>query len=92
LVETQNPVVVWGAGNFTMRLLKDSVLNKCNIVAFIDNDSTKWGKTIKGISVYPPDKAKNFKGALVICSALGSDDILSQIKTMGAKNDIIVLK
>lgn len=90
--KTQNTVIVWGAGNFTMRLLTESPLGKCNILALIDNDSKKWGKTIKGVSVYPPDKVKDLKGTLIICAALYSDDILLQIKTMGVENDVIVLK
>ena len=90
--KTRNPVIIWGAGNFTMRLLAESLLGKCNIVAFIDNDSKKWGKTIKGASVYPPDRVKDLKGTLVVCAALYSDDILLQIKSLNVDNEVMVLK
>ena len=91
-VKKQNPVIIWGAGNFTMRLLTESLLGKCNIVAFIDNDANKWGKTMRGVSIYPPDKVKELHGTLIICAAVYSDDILLQAKATVITNEIIVLK
>jgi len=92
LVNCQRPIIIWGAGNYTMRLLKDSPLGKCNIIGFIDNDSKKWGKTIKGIPVSPPVKLEKLEGTIVICAALYGDDILAQIKTMDVNNKVILLK
>lgn len=91
LVKSQDPVIVWGAGSFTWRLLENSLLGKCNIIAFIDNDSKKWGSYIKGVAVCPPDQLKDLTGTLVVSSALFSDDIYKQAKSMGINNEIVVL-
>lgn len=92
LVKSREPVIIWGAGSFTQRLLESSPLGKCNIRAFVDNDSKKWGNNIKGVTVSSPDRLKDFAGTLVIASALFSDDICSQVKSMGIDNKIMVLK
>ncbi len=73
-------------------MLENSLLGKCNIIAFIDNDSKKWGNNIKGNMVFSPDRLKDFAGTLVIASALFSDKIYSQVKLMGIKNKIIILR
>ena len=92
LVKSREPVVVWGAGSFTERLLEGSLLGKCNIIAFIDNDSKKWGNNIKGVTVSSPDRVKDFAGTLVVASALFSDEICEEVKSMGVGNKIVVLK
>lgn len=92
LIDSKYPVIIWGAGNFTMRLLKGSILKNCNIIALIDNDSGKWGKILYGIPVYSPDKLKELKGTIIICSALYSEDIYLQIKSMEISNKVVVLK
>ncbi len=92
LVKSQNPVIIWGAGNFAMRLLEESNLGKCNIAAFIDNDSKKWGRAIRGVPIYPPNKLEELKDTLIICAALYSDDIFLQARSMGIDNEIVVLK
>ena len=89
---TQSPVIVWGAGNFTMRLLAESLLGRCNITAYIDNDSKKWGKTIRQVSIFPPEKLKDLSGTIIICAALFSNEILLQIRAMGISSEPIVLK
>jgi len=92
LVRLQDPVIVWGAGNFTSRLMEDSILGKCNIIAMVDNNSKKWGSKIKGIAVSPPNKLKGFTGTLIVSSVFFSDDICAQAKSMGINNEILVLR
>lgn len=92
LINSESPVIVWGAGNFMLRLLENSPLGKCNIRAFIDNDSKKWGSVIRGVSVFSPEKLKELKGTLIICSAIYSDDIYNQAKSMEIDNEIVVLR
>ena len=48
LANDKTPVIVFGAGNYTLRLLETTALGKCNIVAFVDNDSKKHGNIING--------------------------------------------
>jgi len=55
IADTKQPVIVWGAGNYTQRLLSNSCLYKCNILAFIDKDSNKTGKLLLDKPIYQPD-------------------------------------
>ncbi|MFH1878168.1 MAG: class I SAM-dependent methyltransferase [Candidatus Omnitrophota bacterium] len=92
LAKTMEPIIVWGAGSFTQRLLKDTDLAKCNIVAFVDKDSKKWGAKINGYDVKPPEYIKSAEGTILICAALFSKDIINEIISMGVKNKYLVAK
>lgn len=92
LVESQEEIYVFGAGNFTLRLLASTDLNKCNIKAFIDNDSNKQGHFLENKPVVSPDILSDFNGTLVICSALFFEDIERQAKMINNKLNIITLK
>lgn len=53
---SRTPVAIYGAGDAGAQLcqsLRDSRLNY--VAAFLDNDASLWGSTIKGVKVYPPD-------------------------------------
>lgn len=92
LSETQEGVIVWGAGSYTQRLLENSFLGQCNIVAFIDNDSKKQGLLLKNTRVHSPKFLKGHSGPIIVCAAFFSDEIIGQIHDMGLHNRIIVLK
>jgi FlaA1/EpsC-like NDP-sugar epimerase len=92
LVHSREAIIIWGAGSYAQRLLKESLLGKCNIVAFIDRDSKKWGTKLHGAYVVAPDNLKDLQGTIIVCAALYSDDIVNDIHAMGFRNNIIVLK
>ena len=92
LVCSQEEIIVWGAGFFTLRLLGNTPLSKCNIIAFLDNDFKKQGLKLKNVTVYPPAVLREHKAPIIIASALFSDEIIKQIKEMGINNKIIVMK
>jgi len=92
IYKSEKEIVIWGAGSYTTRLLKNTLLGKCNIISFIDNDHKKQGGKIQGVEILSPKILKKFKGLIVISSALFSHEILNEIKTMGLKNKTIILK
>lgn len=91
LVLSQEACVVWGAGNYTKRLLAQTDLVKCNISYFVDTDTIKQGKYINGIEIMHPQTLKSFKNTIIVASALYSSDIVKTIKSNGYCNKIIVL-
>lgn len=91
-VQSQEPIVVWGAGSFLQRLLATSKLSECNIIAFADNDINKQGKKINGISIIAPAMLKSMNATVLICSALYADEILVQIHDMALDIKTAVLK
>lgn len=92
IAESGEKIVVWGAGSYALRLLNNSSLGKCSIEFFIDKDPKKQEMKIKNISIYPPQKIKEHKGPVIVCSALYPDQIIKEIKDMGINNNIIVMK
>lgn len=89
LAEQYEEVIVWGAGQYTYRLLENSRLGDCNIIAFIDNDKSKQGMTIKGVNVYSPEYLKENRCTVLVCAALHTCEIVRQIKDMGIKRKIL---
>lgn len=85
------PIMVWGAGQYTQRLLAETDLGACNIVAFIDNDSNKQGRKLKGVEIYSKDILKDFEGQIIIASALHGSDISEEMRSMGAQNPILII-
>ena len=92
LARKQEPLLIWGAGQFTLRLLSNSSLSKCNIKGFIDSDSNKQGKKLSNHIIYPPDYINDKNISVLICSALNSSEIISSINGMKNNVSIYVMK
>jgi len=93
MIETKEEIIVWGAGNYTSRLLATSGLNKCNIVMIVDNDKHKQGSIFSGITVYPPNAIREMRkrSTILIGATVFCDEIVAEIRRMGLDNNFIVL-
>lgn len=89
---TQEPIAIFGAGNFTMRLLSDTNLANCNICFFIDNDTKKQGGKLLGKKIEDISILNYFSGTILLCAALHISEIKEQIIKLGYKNNIIEIK
>jgi len=92
LVETQEEIYVFGAGNFTLRLLASSDLSKCNIKAFIDNDTNKQGQYIENCPIIAPEILNHYSGTVIICSALFAQDIVDQIGVINPNIQTVIIR
>lgn len=94
LVSSKEEIYIWGAGNYTMRLLENSPLCRCNIGGFIDKDPNKCGMKILDKTVFGTEIIKDMPEeiTIVVCSAIYSGEILKEIESMHVKNKIVVLK
>jgi len=81
--KTQQPIVIWGVGSHALRLMGNTALGKCNIVAFVDKDKKKQGTRMGAVVIHDPNYLYHFSGTVVVCAALASDDIIKEIKNMG---------
>jgi SAM-dependent methyltransferase len=94
LAASKEAIVVWGAGAYALRLYRMSPLSKCNIVSFIDNDLKKrqaafdTNVTVK----LPKEVLPDFKGTIVVCSAVYNNEIVKEIDGMRLNNRVVVLK
>ena len=65
--------ILFGASGGGQRLYEE-ISSKYEILAFVDNDERKWGKTLKGIPILEPSKCacEDFQyDRLIITSAPG---------------------
>lgn len=94
LIETKEEIIIWGAGNFTSRMLACSGLDRCNIILIVDKDKHKQGTSIGGRRIYAPEAILSMSSTttILVCAAVFSDDIIAEIKSMSINNKIIVLK
>ncbi len=85
-------IIIWGTGAFVMNLLVNTSLNKCNIIAYVDNNPLKIGENFQGKKIISPTKLKNMSNTILIASMLYAEDIQNQIKDMKLKNKVIILR
>lgn len=84
-------IIMFGTGT-TGRTLYHQICEQNEIVAFADNDATKWGKKLFGISVCEPEAClKKMQYDKVIISAFGGfDEIVQQCLKLGVPREKIL--
>ncbi len=76
-------VIVFGATLSAKRLINE-IKESNTIIAFCDNDSNKWGKTIDGILIVSPDKIIDMNyDSIIIISLSALYAIKAQLMEMG---------
>ena len=92
LVASQQPVVVWGAGTQTQRLLAAGGLARANIVAFVDSNPHYQGKRLIGLPILAPGEMKSRGEAILVSSQAAQSEIVHQIRVdLGLANEVITL-
>lgn len=76
LEDSGEPVVIWGAGSLTSRLLCDTRLAQVNLRAVIDRNKSLQGKSLLGVAISAPESVLQHAGATVfIASTTYADEI-----------------
>jgi hypothetical protein len=92
LVRKRQPILVWGTGTQTQRLLATTELGKASIRAFIDSNANYQGKQLNGVPILAPEDLSNYSEPIVISSRVYQEEIASQIRdSLKLKNDIVRL-
>ena len=63
------PVVIWGAGSLTSRLLCDTRLGKTHICAIVDRNRNLQGKPLLGVAISAPDSVLDHPHATVFIAS-----------------------
>lgn len=66
LAESGEPVVVWGVGSLTARLLADGNLASLNIVRFVDSNTSHHGKRLHGLEVLSPETLRGERATVFV--------------------------
>jgi SAM-dependent methyltransferase len=92
LVKTQVPLIVWGAGTHTLRLLATSSLAEANILAFIDSNPRYQGKRLRDIPIIGPQDWHDQSATILISSHMAEQEIKNCIvRDLKWPNPIICL-
>ena len=92
LADEQTPVMVWGSGAHTLRLLETSRLGEVRITAFIDSNVRYQDKHLRGVPILAPDAMRGRSEPILISSRVYQHEIASRIRNeMGMPNRLILL-
>jgi 2-polyprenyl-3-methyl-5-hydroxy-6-metoxy-1,4-benzoquinol methylase len=78
------PLLVWGAGSWTQRLLGANLLPRNRMLAFLDSAPNKQGLTLDGLPILSPRQGlEQFALApILVCVAIGPDAIAQAVEEL----------
>jgi SAM-dependent methyltransferase len=92
LVRAREPLLVWGAGALTRRLLASTALAHANIAAFVDSSLHLQGTELAGRKVLSPTQLTGHKEPILICSVAFEQEITRTIRhRLNLPNRVITL-
>jgi SAM-dependent methyltransferase len=91
-LDSQEPIVVWGAGTLARRLLATTPMARTNIVAFVDSDQRLHGQKLAGKTILAPNQLFGKSEAILICSGPFESEIIDKIRELGLPNRLISLR
>jgi hypothetical protein len=80
IIAAGKPILVWGAGTHTLRLLATSRLREATIAAFVDSNPRYQGKDVNGIPILAPADVAGRSEAILVSSRVYQEDIARQIR------------
>jgi SAM-dependent methyltransferase len=88
----REPILVWGVGTHTQRLLATGGLDKVNISAFVDSNPKYHGKRLHDIPIVSPDSLGSRPEPILICSRVFQQEIERQIhEQLQLSNEVLSL-
>jgi SAM-dependent methyltransferase len=85
------PIIVWGVGQLTLKLLVETELGSADIVAFIDGNPLHHGKELHGRAILSPERLRTLPAyPIVVGSLLHHDAIVQRIRSELALPNLII--
>jgi SAM-dependent methyltransferase len=92
IADAGQPIVVWGVGTHTSRLMATSRLAEVAIVAFVESNASYHGKTLHGRPIVAPEGLRQHGEPVLISSRVFQNEIAEQIRNgLGCPNELILL-
>lgn len=85
-------IIVWGAGQLSMKLLAETSLARADILAFVDNNPINHGQVLHGKPIVAPAELEKWDAPILIATLLHHRSIAKQIREMDLKNEIVFLQ
>jgi 2-polyprenyl-3-methyl-5-hydroxy-6-metoxy-1,4-benzoquinol methylase len=92
LIARAPSIIVWGAGQLSMKLLAETSLARANILAFVDNNPINHGQVLHGKPIVSPSELAKWDVPILVATLLHHRSIAKQIREMGLKNEIAFLQ
>jgi SAM-dependent methyltransferase len=87
------PLIVWGTGQLTMKLLSETSLAAIPIAAFVDSNPINQRKMLAGRPILAPNEIKDHTAPILIATMLHDKEISATIRgTLQLPNPIITLR
>jgi SAM-dependent methyltransferase len=67
-------VAIWGAGQLTMKLVRDTVLARRRVVAIVDGSPQRRGLHIDGVRIFDPEVLRSRPEVPVVVASIHSED------------------
>ena len=77
----EKPIVLFGSGEFGRQVLAELQKLKLNVIGFMDNNSSRWGKVLNGVKIVSPKEYE--RGTYILVTSQYYDDIKKQLFKMG---------
>lgn len=91
LVAVGDPILVWGVGETTKKLLATSSLGRANIAAFVDSNALYHGKRLHGVPILPPAALHDFPFPVLVGSLVNATSIARAIEHLQLSNAVVTL-
>ncbi len=91
LLDPPTPILVWGVGQLTFKLLAMTRLADVPIRAFVDTAPTYHGMTLRGAPIVPPEALARYPEPVLIGTLLHGDAIEARLRELGAPNPVLRL-
>jgi 2-polyprenyl-3-methyl-5-hydroxy-6-metoxy-1,4-benzoquinol methylase len=78
-VGNREPIIVWGVGTHTQRLLATGGLDGANIAVFVDSNPRYHGRRLNNIPIVAPESIAGRSEPILVCSCVFQREIEYQI-------------
>jgi hypothetical protein len=91
IVAKAQPLVVWGTGQLTLKLMSDTALKDADIIAFVDSNPVHQGKTLRGVQIIAPSALKKMPFPILIASLVNAESIRAALDSLDLSNPVLKL-
>ena len=91
IVAKAQPLVVWGTGQLTLKLMSYTALKDADIIAFVDSNPVHQGKKVGGVQIVAPSALKEMPFPILIASLVNADSICAAVSSLGLTNRVVTL-